>query len=1094
VTDDCGCCVTGSTAIPTLVQNRPGLSALAYRIGTFARFRQAILEVLSKTPELAGLRTRVEDDYAITTIDLWCAVADVLTFYQERTFNEAFLRTATLRDSVLRLVRLIDYELRPGAAATTRLAFTLDSGATALIPIATRVQSVPGQGETPQKFETLAPVMADARLNSLRIAPAPLPANPTAPGTSAAIIAPDADALTAAATLARGDLVALYAPDALETLSVQQVTSRDDTMTVTWQAPISGPGFTPPANALVEDYGLQKLGRSFHIFGFNAPPTVVVAELKTPGDPTSAYLSQASTDFGLEPGWTSSKRLSLDGRYEGLKPGARLLVVWSVAGVVATSAFEIKTVAQASVERTATPAGQSPVTALSGTVTQVTLNQLGTNPLLGVDIRQVVIYELLGERLRFWPFMYPDTVASSTVCLPGRRVGWSSVELGRTIDKGVLKPGVVLDASDFQAGRAVLLTDAKGSSAVGGSVVGASLTGSQITFAPTDTDSGSVAGLGLAPDQVSPVTALVAAPLVDPVTLTNARRELTVTIGSLPTQTIALNPVIVGGGHLPQVAAALRTAIRSALPSSPTFSRALTRRIGQGIAIVPGVAGDRIAFGPSKNDTTTVVDLGLDTAHVRLLDGVLSAPTKHLLGRSINGAVRVTIGLNAPAEMSISTPTLNGAGMLAAAIHFAFGATALVTADQRVVVLPPPPPQHEERTFLQVTLDLDAPIALDSATAVLLGNVAPSSHGETVRKEILGDGDSSQSFQHFALKKKPVTFVPAATPGGVASSLQVLVDGVMWTEKPTLFNVSPRDQVYVTRIADDATLTVQFGDGSRGARPSTGRQNIVAQYRQGIGVAGRVGAAKLTTLLDRPTGVKGSINPIAADGGADPETMARAREAAPGTVRTFGRAVSLRDFEDKALLAGEVAKVSATWVWTGHRRAIHLTVAGQGGARFSSDGLQRITATLATERDPNHALLVDNYGPVPVLVEASIIVDDRNVTAQVLAAARSALLDALSFDVRRFAQPVYLSDVFSVLQGVAGVVAADVARLDLKNPDAAFRAAHGVDDTLGQPQPHLLTLPARPGGTSSIVLPAELAQVEVPDQDVILHSSGGLLA
>ena len=43
----------------------------------------------------------------------------MLTFYQERIANEAYLRTATERVSLLELARLIDYELRPGVAAST---------------------------------------------------------------------------------------------------------------------------------------------------------------------------------------------------------------------------------------------------------------------------------------------------------------------------------------------------------------------------------------------------------------------------------------------------------------------------------------------------------------------------------------------------------------------------------------------------------------------------------------------------------------------------------------------------------------------------------------------------------------------------------------------------------------------------------------------------------------------------------------------------------------------------------------------------------------------------------------------------------------
>jgi hypothetical protein len=233
---DCACCTTAAGAIPAEVENRPGLSIIAYRIGTFSTFSKAITDQLSHTAELASLSARVSDDYTITTIELWSAVADVLTFYQERTANEAFLRTATLRDSVLRLVRLIGYELAPGAAATTRLAFTLDVGAKALIPVGTRVQSVPGEGEKPQTYETLTALPANARLNKLRLLPHPVPASPTALGQAATIAAPDSEGLKAVASLAPGDRVMLYAPGAVEQLTVRELRIQDDVLSVSWGA------------------------------------------------------------------------------------------------------------------------------------------------------------------------------------------------------------------------------------------------------------------------------------------------------------------------------------------------------------------------------------------------------------------------------------------------------------------------------------------------------------------------------------------------------------------------------------------------------------------------------------------------------------------------------------------------------------------------------------------------------------------------------------------------------------------------------------------------------------------------------------------
>ncbi|HKH94223.1 MAG TPA: putative baseplate assembly protein, partial [Gemmatimonadaceae bacterium] len=1065
---DCGCCSVVSLDVEP--GNRPWLSAVAYRIGTFSSFRRAIVDELSRTPELAGLTARVSDDYTISAIELWAAVADVLTFYQERIANEAFLRTATLRDSVLRLVRLIDYQLGAGAAATTQLAFTLDVGARALIPRGTRAQSVPAEGEKPQKFETLIDLLGDARLNRLRLFPAAVAASPTSAGSASAILAPDGESVAAAATLATGDRVVLYAPTALETLTVRDLTVRDDLMTVRWATPIAGSAFGAVYTSLDPARRLYRLGRSFHLFGHDAPEVVVVPALAVATDPTTTYLTQARTDYTLhgDGSTTSPPQISLDARYAGLTPGSIVLAVATLASGTRAIPFTVIAAGERMVSRKATPIPKpsgppiDPVTSQSGTVTQLTLTPLGPQSLGDLlptgDIRDVVIHELLGAPLRFWPYTHPGIVASSDVYLAGRRNGWSSIEVGRSIEKGAYKPGVTVDIVDLPAGRAALLTDASGAAPADAVIAGASLAGLDIAFAPTDTDTVTISKLGLAPAQVTAITALVSAPLPATVPVPVGPRQLQVTIGSLPPQTIALPASLPATATRAQIATAMQAALRAALPSAPSFAQARVFPVpSDAIAIVPGAPSDRVSVGPSAGDAATIVALGFDPARVRWLDGVLSAPIV-TPAPVFSGAMRVRVGIDAPTDRTLSFLPLS-VPILALQLTLFWGYGAAAREDRRLIVLPPVP-AREPRAFIHLSLGLDAPVMLDAASAVLLGNVAPASHGETVHGEVLGDGDAARAFQRFALRKKPLTFVPAAIPGGVASSLALLVNGVRWREVPTLYGARPDDQVYTTRLADDATTTVQFGDGVTGARPPTGRQNIVATYRQGIGVAGRVKAGTITTLLDRATGVKNVVNLRGADGGADAETMDKARQAAPGTVRTFGRAVSLRDFEDTALMAGEVAKASATWVWSGERRAIHLTIAAQGGATFSADGLRRIAATLLSERDPNHKLLIDNYSAVAVLVDASIIVDGRYVTADVLAAARSALELELAFDRRRFGQPVYLSEIFAVLQNVAGVMAVDVNTLDLKSTDPAFRAAHGIDPALGQPQPRLRILPA----------------------------------
>src|SRR5215204_1845429 len=173
-TDLCGCCEGLVPSTPVEVYNRPGLATIAYRVGPHAQFKQSMLARLSASdlPALRGLNTRDDDDFAVALLDAWAMVADVLTFYQERIANESYLRTAMERGSLLELARLIGYEPRPGVAASTYLAFKLEdapgSPLTATIGAGTKVQSLPGQDELPQTFETGREIEARAEWNELR--------------------------------------------------------------------------------------------------------------------------------------------------------------------------------------------------------------------------------------------------------------------------------------------------------------------------------------------------------------------------------------------------------------------------------------------------------------------------------------------------------------------------------------------------------------------------------------------------------------------------------------------------------------------------------------------------------------------------------------------------------------------------------------------------------------------------------------------------------------------------------------------------------------------------------------------------------------
>jgi hypothetical protein len=175
--DDCGCCAGAAASTTCLKFNPPGQPEVAYRVGTWRRFRDSTQARLSSTefPALVALGTRDTSDWTVALLDAFSCVADVLSFYQERIANESWLRTAVERRSVHELAQLIGYQPAPGVAASTWLAFTLESapGQPALaavpvtLPVGTRVQSVPGPNENPQTFETVAALTARVEWNAI---------------------------------------------------------------------------------------------------------------------------------------------------------------------------------------------------------------------------------------------------------------------------------------------------------------------------------------------------------------------------------------------------------------------------------------------------------------------------------------------------------------------------------------------------------------------------------------------------------------------------------------------------------------------------------------------------------------------------------------------------------------------------------------------------------------------------------------------------------------------------------------------------------------------------------------------------------------
>jgi hypothetical protein len=350
-------------------------------------------------------------------------------------------------------------------------------------------------------------------------------------------------------------------------------------------------------------------------------------------------------------------------------------------------------------------------------------------------------------------------------------------------------------------------------------------------------------------------------------------------------------------------------------------------------------------------------------------------------------------------------------------------------------------------------------------SVIVHGNVSPATHGETVRESI-GSGDGSKPFQRMELRQPPITYVSADTPSGAASTLELRVNGLLWREAPTLLDAGPGDRRYVVRHEDDGPPVVEFGDGDHGARLPTGRENVTAVYRKGIGREGLLRAGQLSQLITRPLGVKDAVNPVPTAGAEDPESGDAARRNCTLTIRTLDRVVSLQDYEDFARAFGGIAKALATWFWNGRRRGVFLTVAGPDGAPVPAPSELRtnLLKALRGAGDPRVPIEVHSFVPATAAARVAVAATADARPADVHDRVRAALTARFGFDARDFAQPITLDEVLAVAQSADGVVAANVtalhrpggagveSRLDALGPTTSGSALAGAELLMLDPE------------------------------------------
>ena len=1002
--DNCGCCAGVTPLTPVDATQPPGQPALALRAGTHGRFRQSMLAGLADESALANLTTRASDDPAIALLDSWAAVLDVLGFYQERIGNENYLRTATERRSVLELARAIGYELHPGVAASTWLAFTLETAPGApletRIDIGARAQSVPGQNETAQTFETLEAIDAKARWNALPVLAAE--AVPPRMGLRTIYLAGTATRLQAGdALLIVGDERAKdhgnenwdfrRVARLREVLPADPSDPKDAGYTVvTLDRGLGKPWHgVHPARANPRCHALRARA---HLFGHNAPDWRAM-----PASLRATYLGladEAPPPIGQHPEWPGFTLADISdppaGSGSGLlgqyyrgkgfrelrlsRTDAMVNFDWGAGSPdpsVPADQFSVRW--SGWIQPPVTGQFTFFVTADDGLrlwidnqliidfwIDQGATERSGTASLRADhkhDIR-LEYYENGGSATCRLAWSGPGV---SKAVVPAARLyprDVHTVHLDASYPKWLAGGWAVLSIPNYEEVYRIVATedDARADFAVSATATRLTLSGENLR----DTFN----------NRVRSTTAFGQSEPLD-----WATRPLS---GFVQGHLIDL------AGYEPDLPAGRWLAVSGlVLADLPANTRARSRL--------------------AKGDALASIRIGRDRQTADLEFEDLS---------------RLTVALAPAADIVRIQHNDSGNG----------------------------------RTQLLLASDLTH--AYLPASVRINANLAPASAGDSkqmrIQPEPLGTGDGSRSLQRFNLRQGPLTHITAATPSGTASTLEIRVDGLLWPEAPRFTAPGPGERAYTVKLDENGSATVQFGDGTHGTRLPTGSGNVEARYRVGLGTAGNVGAEQISMLLSRPPGLKAVTNPVAASGGTDAEAGDEARRNAPLRVRTLDRIVSLRDFEDFAAAFTGIGKAQAVWLWDGERRMVHLTVAGTGGAPLDPNAAlyRNLLAAIDSARPPYQPLRVSPGRDLRFGLTAGLWIAPEYAPERVLAAAGKALAAAFGFAARAFGQPVTGSEVLAALQGVAGVVGADLDRLIQVESGLTVRTANGPDGSI----------------------------------------------
>ena len=319
----------------------------------------------------------------------------------------------------------------------------------------------------------------------------------------------------------------------------------------------------------------------------------------------------------------------------------------------------------------------------------------------------------------------------------------------------------------------------------------------------------------------------------------------------------------------------------------------------------------------------------------------------------------------------------------------------------------------------------------------IFGRVSVSQAAQ-IKDEVIGSSDGAID-QRFYLSQVPVLDVDLFVDEGAGFQAWQQVDD---------FSLSGAEDKHF-RI-NQGTGEVLFGDNRKGKTPLEGNNNIKVSFRYGGGVKGNLGAYSITSLRSSRAFIDSCHNKEPAIGGADEETIDQAIERGPSQqLKTRDRAVTADDFETLSLQSSPaISRAKALALYdpsfpdSQTPGAVSVITVPQGGGGLNQALRESLLDYLNQRRLVTCKVYVLDADYVSVDFDLTVVKSEKTDALLLSEKVQQAIIEflhpeyggevktALDYIEGRskqrgsgweFGRPVYLSEVYALLEGLSGI-------------------------------------------------------------------------